>query len=87
MNDKKKHEDIPVSKEELYNHFKQLSECNIDLRAERDVFESNYNTLDGDDVLNCNFREDEILRCIKKLKNNKAHGVDNIMNKFIKKYK
>ena len=36
LNDKKKHEDIPVSKEELYNHFKQLSECNIDLRAERD---------------------------------------------------
>ena len=36
------------------------------------------------DTLNANITVDEILKCIKKLKNNKAFGLDGILNEFIK---
>ena len=64
----------------LFEHFSSLGEGNTN--------ESNYDPRDSDipenDKINHYFTKAEILYVIKKLKNNKACGVDNIINEFLK---
>ena len=35
-------------------------------------------------MLKCEISEDEILKCVKKLKSGKCPGIDDIMNEYIK---
>lgn len=74
--------DIPIDK--LFDFFKNL---NAAPEGKRD---NNLPTLNPNDVnrlndnLNRRFSRDEIYRCIKKLKNDKAYGDDLIINEYIK---
>ena len=77
---------IDISLNELTDFFKELS-------YDRNVSESTHivNSLsllqsynDENDVFNQPFTLEEITCALKKLKNNKAHGIDGIKNEFIK---
>ena len=52
--------------------------------CENNRFQSSENKEIADQILNCEFDEDEILRSVKRLKNGKACGSDKILNEFIK---
>ena len=72
---------MPVPLKELFQHCKRLSESEVadgrEFNLERDTgFDTN--------MLNNDFDENEIKACIKSLKNNKAVGIDLIMNEYIK---
>jgi hypothetical protein len=72
---------IPIDK--LFEFFKTLNEkpdadpINIPLLDPGNVNELNEN-------INMNISKEEILKCIKKLKNNKACGEDLVINEYIK---
>jgi hypothetical protein len=71
-----------ISTDIFYNHFKMLN------TAEEVPENINVNlaslTVTENDVLNCKFTNEEVLKCLKKLKNNKACGNDLVKNEFIK---
>ena len=62
----------------FYNFFKELNSCN-DLNHDATIDSPPFNP-----ELDNPIRKDEIIKCIKKLKSNKASGIDNISNEFIK---
>ncbi len=68
---------------ELYNHFKQISQDDDDENNEFNFEEMIHIHLDTS-VLNCLFTNDEIKKCIIKLKNGKSGGADEIVNEHIK---
>jgi hypothetical protein len=68
--------------QDFYNHFKDLSDQQIDNSV--DNFDPVQNNIFDTDTLNVEFTEDEIRKCIQKLKNGKAAGVDKIINEYIK---
>ena len=75
----KKKNDIPVTLENFYTHFKELS--NEDYANERLVYASDNET---PPILNDPITSQEIMKCITKLKNKKSAGVDMIVNEYIK---
>jgi hypothetical protein len=75
-------EEVPVDTDDFFRHFRDLNRANIDEDAETNVLESGsvgYNT-----ELNAPITSGEISNCIKKLKNNKAHGTDMVLNEYLK---
>ena len=77
-----KQEELPIENNTMYQHFKNLSQTAIDLEAERNVFEQGCEEYNLE--INAPFSIDEIKKCIKKLKNNKAYGTDMILNEYLK---
>ena len=75
-------EKIPIESTQFYEHFKELNSATIDVQEEADVLERGSH--ETNDVLNRNFTADEIVKCVNKLKNNKAYGLDFILNEYIK---
>lgn len=66
--------------EEFFEYFR-TSNIDMDTEASESI---NINTIDNDELLNTPITSQEILKCVKKLKNNKACGNDNIFNEYIK---
>ena len=83
-NEKKREFACKVTTEAFMEHFKKLSK-KVDTGDEN---ESNFDprTIDHsiNEYINRPFEEKEVLEQIKKLKNNKASGIDQVINKFIK---
>ena len=78
-----KDKEIPISMQDLYEHFKDLSQNGYDDPQgppEPDFDQASFDT----SSLNDPFTEQEIFTCIKQLRNNKAAGCDSIVNEFIK---
>eukprot|EP00794_Sanderia_malayensis_P004256 gene4257-4822_t len=74
-----------ISLDSLYLHFKKLNEGLSDEHI--NDTELNQSTTTGEDeenTLNMAISEDEIRAVVKKLKNNKASGVDGVLNEFLK---
>ena len=65
---------------EFYDYFKSN---NSSTNAECDQ-EININLNNDNEILNSKFTGQEILKCIKNLKNNKSFGNDIILNEYIK---
>ena len=80
INAKDKGEMPPL--ESLYKHFREV---NNDLSHEHDdqsiLSQINLNV---DNMLNSPFTPEEISKCIKNLQNNKAPGIDGVINEYIK---
>ncbi|KAK6174158.1 hypothetical protein SNE40_017486 [Patella caerulea] len=75
--------DNPLELSELYKHFAALNSGDkIPDKTNNEILEKAL--LDSDCALNVPFTEKEIKSCIHKLKNHKAHGVDFIINEYIK---
>ena len=86
QNNSKGKEKSPIRVEEFFEHFRNLSDTNNDKEDKSGVLnndEKNETKLDTSS-LNGPFHEDEIKKCIMKLKNNKAAGVDLVANEYIK---
>ena len=66
----------------FYDFFKDVY-CADDDKAE-DEMPFNFNFEHSDETLNRPFTNDEILKCIAKLKNSKSPGHDDILNEYIK---
>jgi hypothetical protein len=82
VNMKTKPDNIPIESEVLYEHFRNLSHAEIDGTFEKQVFDQGCIEYNHD--LNSPFTPEEIKKCINKLKNNKAHGIDLILNEYLK---
>ena len=67
---------------DLYTFFKDIKSQNDG--ADSDCDHLNVLIDDDNDILNSHISENEILKCIKNLKNNKACSNDNIINEYIK---
>ena len=81
LNPKKHKIDNSIDLNSLHGHFKTLNEqTNID---GRDITVNDIPD-DADEILNNDFTIIELNKLINKLKNNKASGVDNIINEFLK---
>ncbi len=63
----------------MYNHFKQISQDDDDENNEFN-FEEMIGIHFDKSVLNCLFTNDEIKKCIIKLKNGKSGGANEILN-------
>ena len=75
-------DEIPISCEDLYNHFKNLSNADVDKNGEDVVLNQCLQNPNGE--LNKPFTELEIKKCALKLRNNKIFGMDYIINEYIK---
>jgi hypothetical protein len=73
----KKECNVPVS--DMYNYFKGQSDVNVDPSDMMDLFSD----VHGDELLNSDITEAEVLKAAKKLKSNKAPGCDLILNEHI----
>ncbi len=73
---------IPITLNKFYDHFKQLANDDINNSA---VINTDHENDDTDPPLLLNEPiSEEVLRNIKKLKNNKSSGADMILNEYIK---
>ena len=78
----KSRQSVNVSLDELYNYFKEMNE------VENDDIEIviNLNEDSHDDVLKAPISQAEIEKVILNLHNDKSSGLDNVTNKYLKKY-
>ena len=76
--DNKKRETAPLK--DLFDFFKNINSNDME---EIEIFEHNY-LIDNNETINNLFTEEEILKAVKKLKNNKSNGIDKILNEHIK---
>ena len=81
LNPKKKKVDNSIDINSLFNHFKTLNEQTNTEGRNITVDDIPDN---GDEILNNDFTIIELNKLINKLKNNKASGIDNIINEFLK---
>ena len=81
LNPKKRQIDNSITIKPLYDHFKTLGEQS--LSDEENITVDDIPD-EGDGILNNNFTLIELNKLINKLKNNKASGIDNIINEFLK---
>ena len=65
----------------MYNHFKTNNNTEEDQESIKD--EEMYLDNDSQNNLNAAFTPEEINNCIQSLKNNKAPGIDNVINEYI----
>ncbi|CAL4084780.1 unnamed protein product [Meganyctiphanes norvegica] len=65
----------------FYDHFKELNENNVENLND---FDMNSIMTTNNDVINSDFTLDEINNLANKLKCNKANGIDNVINEFIR---
>ena len=73
----RKDERIPIEIMKMYNHFKSLNSTNVCSQIRHS---DNY----VNDELNKAFTENEVIKCMKKMKNGKSAGLDNVYPEFIK---
>ena len=71
-------EDLDINT--FYEYFKKI---NLAQENDEDI-EINYGLSDNDEILNITITQSEIEKCVKNLKDNKAHTNDNILNEHIK---
>ncbi|MCG7875153.1 MAG: reverse transcriptase family protein [Candidatus Thiodiazotropha endolucinida] len=79
-----KQETSDIGLDTLFNFFKNL---NANTTEDTDPTMENFNVHideDTDDILNCYITENEIIKCIQCLKNNKACSNDRIINEYLK---
>jgi hypothetical protein len=71
---------------EMSKHFEKLNNADpISENIEADILQkANLDFESNTSCINANFTEEEILNGISKLKNNKAHGIDLIINEYLK---
>ena len=81
LNPRKSNANKDIGIKPLYDHFKLLNDVTNQSNVSFDI---NRISIEGDDALNKDFSYAEIDKLIKKLKNNKSCGIDNIVNEFIK---
>ena len=74
--------EIAVDSNELYNHFKNLSSGVCDKDEESNILRQGMSN--SNDSLDGLFTQEEIMKCIRKLKNNKSSGLDLIINEYLK---
>jgi len=84
----KKRNAVPMNLQDMFDYFKDMLGNNhenneIEQEVTADVEYRTVHTYNSDS-LNSEFTEQEIQHCIKNLGNNKAAGVDNILNEYIK---
>ena len=79
----KKNNEIPIELDKLYEHFKALSSENENEVGQENI-ECETNVCDSSPILNRPITDDEVKKCISKLKNNKSAGIDGILNEHIK---
>ena len=78
----KSRQSVDVSLDELYNYFKEMNEVgNYDIENVINLNEYNH-----DDVLNAPISQAEIKNVILILHDDKYSGLDNVTNKYLKKY-
>ena len=77
-----KNENTPTV-ESLYQHFKKASNNEEHEMDDSDIL-SKIDVSDDSNCLNSSITPNEIEKCINKLNNNKAAGIDNIINEYIK---
>ena len=75
----KKSDSIHINK--FYEHFKELNDQN---KSNVNNFNANDIMSDNNNEINFDFTLEELDFLINKLKNNKASGIDNVINEFIK---
>ena len=80
LQSKKENKDISIN--DLYNFFKDINSPNDNNDAESENL--NFSIDNDDEILNGHISENEILKCINNLKNNKASSNDGIINEYIK---
>ena len=80
LQSKKENKDISIN--DLYNFFKDINSPNDNNDAESRNL--NFSIDNDDEILNGHISENEILKCINNLKNNKACSNDGIINEYIK---
>ena len=69
----------------FYEYFKNLnSNPNVDEDAEEDFIIGDQSLDIFNEILNSSITEEEIINSVKRLKNNKASGVDDVMNEHLK---
>ena len=80
----------PISLDDLYNYFKQISSNDVEDESfsNMDIITQNQNISNQNMYLNSEITEQEINYCINNLKNSKAASpFDNIINEYIKSTK
>ena len=80
LQSKKESKDISIN--DLYNFFKDINSLNDSNDAESENL--NFSIDNDDEILNGHISENEILKCINNLKNNKACSNDGIINEYTK---
>ena len=70
--------------EDLFTFFKDLNAAPQTEDEHNLPFEEILNIEQFNEELNSNISKEEIIRCVKKLKNNKACGEDKVVNEYIK---
>ena len=82
----RKQPNIPLG--DLFKFFKNLNKAPDELLVQQENFDTdlldNVNIGPLNEEINFSITQEEILRCIKKLKNNKACGEDYVVNEYIK---
>lgn len=73
---------IPIDEKTLFTHFKNLNDAEVNIEDETRVLDQGSVELNKD--LNEPITVQEIKKGIDKLKNNKAYGIDLILNEYIK---
>ena len=87
LNRSDKNKKCAVDINDMYNFLKDMNEDNNyngaphNLDEQEDV--TNFSNDFSDDILNCAISDEEILKSVKKLKNNKACGFDKVFNEHI----
>ena len=78
---KKHQKDNSITIKPLYDHFKALGDQSLPNQGNITIDDI---PDEGDEILNNDFTIIELNKLINKLKNNKASGIDNIINEFLK---
>ena len=86
---KKGQEQLGIDINVIYQYFRDLNRCpeirdKINLAMDNDIATYKMQCGDLNQTLNKHITQDEIIKSIKQLKNNKASGEDEIRNKCIK---
>ena len=83
LNGQKNNTEIPISLNQFHEHFNQIATDDNNIIVNNNTDLQNTET-DPSCTLNDHITEEEVLKNIKKLKNNKAPGTDMTMNEYIK---
>lgn len=78
---KQKRNNSDISIDVLYNFFKDLNSSDEEIDYD---FLTNVQQEELNAIVNCDIKQEEIEKCIKELKNNKASGDDHIVNEYLK---
>ena len=88
INSINKKEDTTAPLHDLYEYFKTLNADSEGENTDNDSGNLKFPDKISDSNIDINlpFTENEIIKAIKKLKNNKSHGIDGILNEHLKKH-